>query len=203
LFLFDDLFIFYPILKLCNEIHLIIPDPSMRFAKPMVNRFQQTLPRLIFPLLIAGFCGSATGQTTRILSGRVVSVIDGDDIEVLIENHAVRIRLAEVDCPEKGQPFFRNARRFTSSKCYNREVKVEVVEKDRYGRNVGKVTLPDGKSLNHELVRAGYAWWYKAYSKDLSLGLLEMRARLAKRGLWAAPGPEAPWEYRKRQRDNH
>ena len=133
------------------------------------------------------------------MTGKVVSVIDGDDIEVLVGGKTVRIRLAEVDCPEKGQPFFRNAKRFTSANCFSEEVKVEVVEKDRYGRTVGKVILPDGKSLNHELVRAGYAWWYKAYSKDLSLGLLEMRARLAKRGLWSAPGPEPPWEYRKRK----
>ena len=152
------------------------------------------IPGRLFIIWI-GFVSAAVSQT---LSGRVTAVIDGDDIEVLDKGKAVRIRLAEVDCPEKGQPFFRNAKNFTSSLCFDLQVRVEVVEKDRYGRTVGRVMLPDGRCLNRELVKAGYAWWYKDYSKDLSLGLLEMQARIAKRGLWSVPGPEPPWEYRKR-----
>jgi hypothetical protein len=56
--------------------------------------------------------------------------------------------------------------------------------------------FPDGRSLNRELVREGYAWWYKQYSKDASLGVLEGEARAAKRGLWADQNPVPPWEWR-------
>jgi len=42
---------------------------------------------------------------------------------------------------------------------------------------VGDVTLPDGRSLNRELVKLGMAWWYRRYSKDERLEVTEMAAR--------------------------
>jgi endonuclease YncB( thermonuclease family) len=32
---------------------------------------------------------------------------------------------------------------------------------DRYGRNLGVVTLPDGSVLNSNIVLNGFAWWYR------------------------------------------
>lgn len=61
--------------------------------------------------------------------------------------------------------------------------------------------LPDGRSLNQELVRQGYAWWYRKYSKDERLAKLESEARAAKRGLRSAPNPTPPWDWRKAQKD--
>jgi endonuclease YncB( thermonuclease family) len=77
-------------------------------------------------------------------------------------------------------------------------IKVETI--DQYGRTVGEVILPDGRNLNHELVSAGFAWWYREYSKDEILGRLEAEATAAKRGLWADPHPIPPWEFRKLQK---
>ena len=93
-------------------------------------------------------------------SGRVVRVIDGDSIEVLHGGRAEQLRLSGIDCPEMGQAFGRRAKQFTSQLAFGKEVAVKVVEYDRYDRTLGEVTLPDGKDLNRELVRAGYAWWY-------------------------------------------
>ncbi len=71
------------------------------------------------------------------------------------------------------------------------------VDRDRYGRTVGVVLLPDGRSLNHELVRAGLAWWYRRYAPDdETLAQLERDARGAERGLWADAEPVPPWEWR-------
>ncbi len=67
---------------------------------------------------------------------------------------------------------------------------------DRYGRTVGVVLLPDGRSLNRELVRAGFAWMYRRYTNDQSLSDLEEEARVAKRGLWADANPIPPWQWR-------
>ena len=39
------------------------------------------------------------------IPARVVSILDGDTIEVLHNNRAERIRLNGIDCPEKGQAF--------------------------------------------------------------------------------------------------
>ena len=69
---------------------------------------------------------------------------------------------------------------------------------DKYGRTVGDVILPDGTNLNHEFVRAGFAWWYRQYaSGDRTLEALEAEARKAKRGLWADKSPIQPWEWRR------
>jgi micrococcal nuclease len=132
--------------------------------------------------------------------GKVVAVLDGDTIDVLYEGRAVRVRLAEIDCPEKKQAFGRKAKQRTAELASGRSVRVEVRTVDLYGRAVAKVVLPDGSSLNEALLRDGFAWWYKRYSKDERLGALEQEARDAKRGLWADDNPVPPWKFRKRHR---
>lgn len=142
--------------------------------------------------------GFATGES---FTGKVVNVTDGDTVVVLrAGNIQEKIRLAEIDCPEKSQAFGQRAKQFTLDKAAQKNVTVEVRDHDRYGRTVGEVFLPDGKSLNRELVRNGYAWWYRRYSKDESLGELEAQARTARRGLWSDPAAVAPWDWRKKQR---
>jgi nuclease-like protein len=73
---------------------------------------------------------------------------------------------------------------------------LETADRDRYDRLLAEVRLPDGRSLNQELVRAGYAWWFRRYPADPVLARLEADARVARRGLWADPHPTPPWEYR-------
>ena len=72
---------------------------------------------------------------------------------------------------------------------------------DRYGRTLANVLLPDGTSLNQELVRRGHAWWLRKYSKDQTLARLEAEARQNSRGLWADPNPAPPWDWRDQQRN--
>ena len=110
-----------------------------------------------------------------------------------------RIRLHGIDCPEKRQAFGNRAKQFTSNLVFAKTVTVQALDRDRYGRTVGVVLLPDGRSLNHELVRAGLAWMYRRYTNDQSLSDLEEEARVARRGLWAEPDPIPPWEGRKMQ----
>jgi micrococcal nuclease len=130
-------------------------------------------------------------------SGPAVSVLDGDTIEVLHNNLPERIRLNGIDCPEKGQPFGKKAKLFTSTLVYGKEVTIQVIRKDRHGRTVADVVLLDGANVSRELVKAGLAWWYRQYSKDESLGALEEEARQDKRGLWADPSPIPPWKFRR------
>ncbi|AMR33749.1 hypothetical protein A0256_21090 [Mucilaginibacter sp. PAMC 26640] len=68
---------------------------------------------------------------------------------------------------------------------------------DRYGRTVAKIELEDGKILNYEIVKNGYAWQYRAYSKDMALALIEERAREQRLGLWQDANPTPPWNFRK------
>lgn len=151
----------------------------MRFASVVL---------LMVLLVVPAFAGE--------YSGHVVGVIDGDTIDVLHNGQAERIRLNGIDCPEKRQAFGMKAKQFTSTFVYGKEVTIHVLRKDRHGRTVGDVVLPDGTNVSRELVRAGLAWWYRQYSKDESLGVLEEEARQAKRGLWVDPNPVPPWEVR-------
>ncbi len=129
-------------------------------------------------------------------TGRVVGVADGDTITVMHNGKGERIRLHGIDCPEKRQAFGNRAKQFTSNLVFAKTVTVQVLDRDRYGRTVGVVLLPDGRSLNHELVRAGLAWMYRRYTNDQSLSDLEEEARVAQRGLWADPHAVPPWEWR-------
>ncbi len=133
-------------------------------------------------------------------TGRVVVVSHGDTLTVLHSGKAERLRLSGIDCPEKRQPFGKRAKQFTARLTYGKEVTVKDLSQDRDGRTIADVILPDGRVLNRELVKAGFAWWYRKYSDDQSLGDLEAQAREAKRGLWADAHPVPPWEWRMRRK---
>lgn len=154
---------------------------------------------LVLPVTLA-FLGAASLNPTPVFAadflGPVVSVLDGDTLEVLHNHRAERIRLRGIDSPEKGQAFGKQAKQFTSGLVYGKEVTIHVLGQDRRKRTVADVVLPDGTNVSRELVRAGLAWWYRQYSKDESLGALEQEARQTKRGLWADPNPISPWEFR-------
>jgi endonuclease YncB( thermonuclease family) len=92
----------------------------------------------------------------------------------------------------RSQPFGTRAKQFTSEQAFGKEVTIREAGRDRYGRTLAEVILPDVSSLNQELLKAGLARWFRKYSKDLSLGDLEDEARLAKRGLWADNEPMPP-----------
>ncbi len=69
---------------------------------------------------------------------------------------------------------------------------------DKYKHTLADVILPDGMSLNQELVKQGWCWWYRKYAPgDTVMEGLETEAREAKRGLWADRQPVPPWEGRK------
>lgn len=140
-------------------------------------------------------------QETATASGyKVIAIKDGDTVELLKDGKPLRVRLLGVDAPEKNQDYGTAARQFTADLCFGKMVNLIVDGSDRYGRTVGTILLPDGRSLNNELVRNGYAWHYKAYSHDETLAQLEVEARRNRRGLWEKPNAVAPWEFRKSRR---
>jgi endonuclease YncB( thermonuclease family) len=131
----------------------------------------------------------------------VVGLADGDTLSVLRDGKAAKVRLYGIDTPEKAQAFGTRARQYASELAFRQTVTVRVRDVDRYGRLVAEVILPDGRSLNHELVQAGMAWWYRQYARnDTALAQLEAEAKAAKRGLWSDPHAVAPWTWRKQRR---
>ncbi|MBH0203599.1 MAG: thermonuclease family protein [Nitrospira sp.] len=128
----------------------------------------------------------------------VVSVKDGDTIEVLSHGRATRIRLHGIDCPEKRQAYGYRAKIATAALTFGRTVTIHPYDTDKYGRTVADVTLSDETNVNHLLVKDGWCWWYRKYAPDDPiLEALEAEARHTKRGLWIDHNPVPPWVYRK------
>jgi micrococcal nuclease len=154
------------------------------------------MPRLwllLFSLLIA------FGSFATVITGKVVGLADGDSFTLLLkDNSTIRIRLHGIDTPEKGQPFGNNAKQFTSSLIFNKQVKVTQTDTDRYGRIVGIVTNPDNIIVNEALLKAGMAWHYKKYDNNPNWAKMEKEAKASKLGLWQDANPIPPWDWRKK-----
>jgi endonuclease YncB( thermonuclease family) len=134
------------------------------------------------------------------ITGEVVAIADGDTLTVLDESKTQhKIRLAAIDAPEKGQAFGTKARENLAGKVFRQNVRVEVVDVDRYHREVGRIFL-DARFVNMEMVRDGFAWRYVQYDKPGELSAAENDAREHRRGLWADANPTPPWEWRKAKR---
>lgn len=130
----------------------------------------------------------------------VVSVKDGDTIEVLSNGGTTRIRLHGIDCPEKRQAYGSRAKLATAVLTFGQTVTIHPHDKDKYGRTVADVMLADETNVNQLLVKDGWCWWYRKYAPDDPvLESLESEARQRKRGLWNDPHPVAPWVYRKQK----
>lgn len=131
------------------------------------------------------------------VSGKVISVLDGDIIQVLYNNQPQRIRLQGIDCPEKGQPFGQKAKHATFEWAFGKEVTLHIYGQDKRGRTIAGVLLSDGTNLSHLLVRDGWCWWYRKYApNNVILEELARRARASRIGLWAEADPIPPWLYR-------
>ena len=136
-------------------------------------------------------------QTT--FTAKVVGIKDGDTVVVLDSlNNQTTLRLAEVDCPEKNQPFGTKAKQFTSDQIYLKTIKYVVTDTDRYGRSIAMIYYDtNNKYLSADIIKAGMGWHYKRYSTSKELATFEDNAKKNKIGLWIDSNPVAPWEFRK------
>jgi endonuclease YncB( thermonuclease family) len=147
-----------------------------------------------FTLLFTLF-GDAQAQQSCL----VVGVIDGDTIDARCgqtnAHEQIRIRLTEIDAPEKNQPFGARAKQSLSDLCYQVQATITSTSKDRYGRTLGRVEC-GGKDAALHQTQTGMAWWYAQYGKDRAVQAAEQQARAARVGLWADAAPTPPWEFR-------
>ena len=128
------------------------------------------------------------------LSGKVVSIHDGDTITVLQDKQQLKVRLYGIDAPELKQPYGKKSKQFLANLIADEVVEVEENGKDRYKRTIGTVYL-NGKDINAQMVANGYAWAYRKFSKKYTAQ--ESKAKSQKLGLWRDKEPIPPWEWRK------
>jgi endonuclease YncB( thermonuclease family) len=141
-------------------------------------------------------CDTAFAQT---ITGRVVGITDGDTFTLLTsDNEQLKIRVAEIDAPERGQPYGNRSRQVLSRLIFKKEVHLDIQVIDRYGRIVGR-PMVGKQDMSAEMIKVGAAWVYRTYSDDEALYELERSAKAAKLGIWSLPEYERvpPWEWRR------
>jgi endonuclease YncB( thermonuclease family) len=139
--------------------------------------------------------------------GRLLAVLDGDQLEVATDNtqKAVRLRLRGIDAPEEGQPYWQEAKTFLERLLVGKTFQVTIgrpLLQEASALALGNVVLAGGVTANRTLITAGLAWVYEEDFDDdaaelQELKALEAEARKARRGLWADPQPVPPSLYRR------
>lgn len=125
----------------------------------------------------------------------VVGIADGDTLTMRCDDHTVKVRLAEIDAPEKRQPWGTRSREALAALCFQHQAMLRPEKLDRYGRTVGRVEC-SGRDASLAQAEAGLAWAYTRYLTDARIAEAEGIARTARRGLWGDPSPLPPWEWR-------
>ena len=144
--------------------------------------------------------GKPALDSSPMLPGVVVGIVDGDTADVQLASGMIRIRFHGIDAPEMGQAFGKEAKARLSGLVYGRDVLLEPYEQDRYDRLVARMWIGE-RDINAEMIQSGLAWVYRRYADDPAYCAHEKAARDLRRGLWqAAPqAAVAPWEWRKRK----
>ncbi|MBU1214575.1 MAG: thermonuclease family protein [Gammaproteobacteria bacterium] len=145
---------------------------------------------------LALLCCLSWAAQAETFDAYVIAVIDGDTVLVLRDKQKLKLRLADIDAPEKSQPFGRQSLEYLKSRVNKKVVQVESRATDQYGRTIATLML-DGVDLNREQVRQGLAWEYSFHHADKAFIALQLEAQQAKRGLWQQVSPQSPWEWRK------
>jgi micrococcal nuclease len=129
--------------------------------------------------------------------GKIIKIKDGDTVVVLLKDKTQEtLRLAEVDCPENSQAFGKNAKQFTSSEVFGKNVIFYRTTKDRYRRTIAKIFYDNNKYLSAEIIKAGFGWWYYKASKNIELQKMQQEAKKNKLGLWSDKKAISPWDFR-------
>jgi micrococcal nuclease len=178
--------------------------------------------RILFILgVVAMICAVSAGLIAhgpiRVLEGTVTKVFDGDTIQVVTpEQTKIKVRLYGIDAPEtekinrrtgkiikRGQPYGVESHEALTSMILGKYVGLDIISVDRYKRLVGIVRL-DGRNINEEMLREGYAEAYIEYLHEPFKGRfisLQKEARRFKKGMWSLAGYERPKDFRKRGRE--
>lgn len=153
--------------------------------------------RYLFLLVMCLACIQAFGNEG--MSGKVISVVDGNTIEVLGEDKQTHVvALAGIDSPELTQKYGEEAKAYLEKVLVNKEVIVRFEGKDRKGNQLAVVLLRGKVDLRIALLKEGLAWT----SEKNPLPELEahrIKAQQKGKGLWKEQNPTPPWTYRRQQ----
>ncbi|OGS81261.1 MAG: nuclease (SNase) [Gallionellales bacterium GWA2_55_18] len=147
-------------------------------------------------LIYLALLGTSSATHGAEFTAKVIAVLDGDTVMVQRKSGLVKIRLNEIDAPEKAQTFGETSKRSLSEMVLGKQVKISSQAMDQYGRMVAHLDL-NGMDVNAEQIRRGMAWEYSHFHGNKALVALQEEAKQVPRGLWALSDPMPPWEWRK------
>lgn len=133
------------------------------------------------------------------ITGKVVSVIDGNTVEVRADNNEVhKVFLKEIDCPELTQEFGENAKKYLEKIILNKKVTVSFQGKDRWGNHLAVVLIDGDTDPRIALLKEGLAWTSEK-NPNPDLEPYRSTAQEKGKGLWKQENPTPPWTYRRQQ----
>mgnify|MGYP001051139761 CR=1 FL=1 len=132
---------------------------------------------------------------------QVLEVIDGDTVHASLEGVVYKIRLTEIDAPERDQPFGNESRVYLNTLLADGVFAAKLSGQDRYGRYLGKL-YENGIDINRKMVAEGLAWVYDDYVTDKSFYKNQETAMENGKGMWSDSGSIPPWKWRNRRRLN-
>lgn len=124
-------------------------------------------------------------------AGVCTRVSDADTVLIRLAGEAKErtVQLAAVSAPEKGEPYAKEAAQALEHLIGGRELLLESVQTDRFGREVCFLRC-GGQDVNRAMVRQGYARFHRRYAHLADYAAEEAEAVAAKRGMWATLTPK-------------
>lgn len=125
-------------------------------------------------------------------------VYDGDTVKLRDADGEFKLRIKDIDAPERNQAYGKKARRALMKLCKSKDtlVTVKLTGMDKYQRYLGRMQC-NNIDVSLYLAEQGLAWFDPKYSSDLEILQAQKIAQQNKVGLWQEPNPVPPWVWRK------
>ena len=132
------------------------------------------------------------------LAGKVITVIDGNTVQILCNNETHTVQLIGIDSPELSQEYGEASKKFLEKMVLGKKVTMSIKGKDWRGNPLAVVLVNGKKDPRVELLEEGLAW---TAEKNPAPDLEACRTRAQQKGigLWKQSNPTPPWTYRRQQ----
>ena len=148
-------------------------------------------------IVLAGlllFAGGVWGEYLKDMS--VTKVVDGDTVYASYKGKIHKMRLLEIDAPERDQPIGTESTTFLKELLKDKLIDADISGQDRYERDLARIYVK-GKDINRVMVSNGMAWVYDAYVTDKSFYKDQVLAQTQQLGVWSSGDAIPPWTWRR------
>jgi micrococcal nuclease len=149
---------------------------------------------LTISILLLLFVGGVSGEYLKDMS--VTKVVDGDTVYASYKGKIHKMRLLEIDAPERDQPMGNESTAFLKGLLIDKLIDADITGQDRYERDLAKIYVK-GKDINRIMVSNGMAWVYDAYVTDQSFYKNQALAQTQQLGVWSTGDAIPPWTWRR------